>query len=597
MTIASPASSASFAGNGVTLSFPLPFRFVSNADVAVVLRHADGTETQLTETTDYTLSGAGEASGGACALASPPLPGQTLVFTRAPRILQETDYQENDAFPAESHEEALDLLTMICQALDERLGRAPLLPVSCGLRQPVLTAPAPGRALIWNEAGTALEAGPEAGDITSAQGFAEAAAEARAASMVTPQASEVPFDPAASGLSGTTAQAAIDELAGRAVGLAALDGLHTLLLAEALRRAIGDSVDGREFLGNGWIDPLADADEVTITNGAFVSADGGYLTNAGGGGAVTAADLTAAQFLDEKGSITAFTVDTADTSGHFDAPVSARIKAGCLLMLDVGNHVITSITGDGTAANSVAFLGTRAVNTFAVTSIHGAQVNGSALELAGSSETPSSSHALSSGDRTASIAVTATIAANTAHTKLIDGVIDSTYWWTGGQAVAGKYVRFDLGAPYLVSEVTLSMDNANDGSLWKWQGSTDGSAWVDLCAASSLASTTKVFTLIASAPYRYFQMIGTSGTCIANAKREVTFKAGSAYRPAAVIYPAALSVDCTDWTALKALARTETLNSQSVWFSLFFDGVASYSAFAAGAWLPIVRDNAGTWEC
>ena len=126
MTIASPVSSASFQGNGVTLSFPLPFRFVSTADVTVVLRDAGGGESLLTETTDYTLSGAGEASGGVCVLAGPPLTGQTLVCTRDPRIVQETDYQENDAFPAESHEAALDLLTMICQALDERLGRGAL---------------------------------------------------------------------------------------------------------------------------------------------------------------------------------------------------------------------------------------------------------------------------------------------------------------------------------------------------------------------------------------------------------------------------------------------------------------------------------------
>jgi hypothetical protein len=40
------------------------------------------------------------------------------------------DYVENAAFPAETHEAALDLLTMICQALDEKIGRAVLYPVS-----------------------------------------------------------------------------------------------------------------------------------------------------------------------------------------------------------------------------------------------------------------------------------------------------------------------------------------------------------------------------------------------------------------------------------------------------------------------------------
>jgi len=177
MTIASQISTAAFAGNGVSAEFPLPFRFMAAADVAVVLRSADGTETLLSEGTDYALSGAGAASGGTCVLGSPPLPGQTLVLTRAPRIVQETDYQENDAFPAESHEAALDLLTMICQALDEKIARAPLVKVSAPVRGLSLGDPAPGRALVWGADGLALEPGPDAADIAQAQGYAAQAAQ------------------------------------------------------------------------------------------------------------------------------------------------------------------------------------------------------------------------------------------------------------------------------------------------------------------------------------------------------------------------------------------------------------------------------------
>ena len=66
--------------------------------------------------------------------------------------------------------------------------------------------------------------------------------------------------------------------------------------------------------------------------------------------------------------------------------------------------------------------------------------------------------------------------------------------------------------------------------------------------------------------------------------------------PDSVVYPLSLAVDCTDWTALKSIARTETLNSQFIWYALSFDGGTTYSAFVSSAWKPIVRNNAGTWE-
>ena len=625
MTIASPVSSASFAGNGVTLNFPLPFKFVATADVAVVLRRADGSETLLAETTDYTLSGAGEPSGGVCVLVSPPLPGQTLVCTRAPRILQETDYQENDAFPAESHEAALDLLTMICQALDERLGRAPLLPVSCGLRRPVLAEPAAGRALVWDQDGRVLGPGPSAADIAQAQGFAldaaaalaavqaaRDAALAAAASMVTPQASEVSFDPAASGLSGTTVQAALDELAGQAVDPSALDQLRTLLLAEALRRAIGDAVDGREFLGNGWIDPLADAGEVTITNGAFVSADGGYLTNAGGDDVAAVFDLTAATFLDERGGITTLTVDTANTSGHFNTAKAARVQAGCRIVIDGVSYPILSIAGDGTGANAVVFSGTLAAGAHSVTGIFGCEADGTALRLGLAPGPIDYTHQLSTGDRSALITVTASsglldLAAGNAASNIVDGQTSVTAanvaYFTASLAVAGHTWQFDFDREVCITEFNLytNSDAANQNGMWKMQVLASGS-WIDvtdtfdITAATSSVLTKTVSNTNYSTSYRF---LGVSGTVVGSGRtalKEMNFKIGEQVSPSGAAYPAALSVDCTDWTALKALSATETLNSQNLWYALSFDGGTTYSAFVGSAWLPIVRNNSGTWE-
>ena len=155
MTVASTQTKIIYAGNGSTASFAIPFRFVSGDDIEVVLSGPDGERT-LTPTTDYALTGAGGSHGGACTLAAAPLAGETLVIRRNPSLVQEVDYLENDAFPAETHEAALDKLTMICQALAERLDRTITFRVSSAVSGVELPDPAPGRVLGWNDGGDNL---------------------------------------------------------------------------------------------------------------------------------------------------------------------------------------------------------------------------------------------------------------------------------------------------------------------------------------------------------------------------------------------------------------------------------------------------------
>ena len=55
--------------------------------------------------------GATLAAGGTLTMHTPPATGQTLVIRRDPAIVQELDYVENSAFPAQTHEAALRQLT------------------------------------------------------------------------------------------------------------------------------------------------------------------------------------------------------------------------------------------------------------------------------------------------------------------------------------------------------------------------------------------------------------------------------------------------------------------------------------------------------
>lgn len=131
MTVASAASSVSYAGDGTTTSFPVAFYFLDAAHVKAILREGDsGEETMWSQPADFAVSGAGDAAGGNLIAGIAPPSGSTLVIYREVPATQETDYVENDPFPAESHERALDKLTMIAQQLGREITRSFRLKIS-----------------------------------------------------------------------------------------------------------------------------------------------------------------------------------------------------------------------------------------------------------------------------------------------------------------------------------------------------------------------------------------------------------------------------------------------------------------------------------
>lgn len=124
MTISTTDSRISYNGNGVTTVFSFPYRFLANGDLVVLSVSAAGVETTKVLTTDYTLTGAGDDAGGSVTMLVAPASGTRLVIYRDTAVTQETDYISGDPFPAETHERALDRLTMIAQEIDERTGRS-----------------------------------------------------------------------------------------------------------------------------------------------------------------------------------------------------------------------------------------------------------------------------------------------------------------------------------------------------------------------------------------------------------------------------------------------------------------------------------------
>ena len=124
-----------YKGNGVTTEFPISFPFLENSHVQVI-RSIETDTAFITEevvpTTEYSITGAGIEKGGTCIFTIAPPTGTTIAIVRNVPITQLYAYEELDSFPAESHEDALAKLTMICQMLAEQITRALIIGATDG---------------------------------------------------------------------------------------------------------------------------------------------------------------------------------------------------------------------------------------------------------------------------------------------------------------------------------------------------------------------------------------------------------------------------------------------------------------------------------
>ena len=125
MTVTTSTNKRTYTGDASTTAFAYNFKILASTDLKVYTRliASPYTETLQTETTHYSVSGVGAAGGGTVTMVSAPASTLQLIIVRAVPQTQLTDYTANDAFPAETHEEALDRLAMIVQDQQEVLDR------------------------------------------------------------------------------------------------------------------------------------------------------------------------------------------------------------------------------------------------------------------------------------------------------------------------------------------------------------------------------------------------------------------------------------------------------------------------------------------
>jgi len=130
MTVSSSTAKVSYSGNGATQAFAVPFYFLADSQLLVILRASTGAETTQVLGVNYTVTDAGVLTGGTVTMTVAPPTGSTLVIVRNVPLTQETDLQPNDRLPAETLEQSIDKLTMITQQLDEESARSLKFPVS-----------------------------------------------------------------------------------------------------------------------------------------------------------------------------------------------------------------------------------------------------------------------------------------------------------------------------------------------------------------------------------------------------------------------------------------------------------------------------------
>ena len=166
MTVSSTTSKNTYTGDAADVTFDFTFSVLDEAHILVQLKNTTtGVITDQTITTHYTVSGTGNLSGstnyttGTITFISAPSASEEVILSRNVPLTQATDYIENATFPAQTHESALDKLTMVAQQQDEQLDRSIKLDAAIsGVASTITTATVTADGYLkLNSAGTGWE--------------------------------------------------------------------------------------------------------------------------------------------------------------------------------------------------------------------------------------------------------------------------------------------------------------------------------------------------------------------------------------------------------------------------------------------------------
>ena len=116
MTVSTTTNKAIHTGDGILTQFAYTYRLDADTDMRVYLD-------DVIQPSGYTITRNPDDIGGVVDFDVAPGSGIVVTLLRYIEFTQETDYVPYDPFPAESHEDALDKLTMITQQIQEQVDR------------------------------------------------------------------------------------------------------------------------------------------------------------------------------------------------------------------------------------------------------------------------------------------------------------------------------------------------------------------------------------------------------------------------------------------------------------------------------------------
>ena len=128
MTISTTIIKNSYSGDGSAVAFTYAFKIADEDFIEVIVKtNATGAESVRaigTGSTNYAVTGVGEAAGGTVTFVTAPTNLETVVLRRSTTQTQTLDLIENDNLPANSLETAFDKNLSIIQELQEQLDRS-----------------------------------------------------------------------------------------------------------------------------------------------------------------------------------------------------------------------------------------------------------------------------------------------------------------------------------------------------------------------------------------------------------------------------------------------------------------------------------------
>lgn len=133
MTLSTTARSVTQVGNGVTTEWPFSFKVLDADHLVVQVIDISAGSTTTLSTSDYSVAGIGDASGGTVTYpltGSPLTSDDRIVITRTVPYLQELDIQNQEGFFPEVVEDQFDLIVMMVQQIASQVGNAITAPIA-----------------------------------------------------------------------------------------------------------------------------------------------------------------------------------------------------------------------------------------------------------------------------------------------------------------------------------------------------------------------------------------------------------------------------------------------------------------------------------